>query len=347
MPQIVDIPGEGEIEFPDSMSGDEINAAIRKHTSWKEPTLTDRAIGAAKTVADTVSGLGTLKQNFTHSLAKGVPILGKLLPENASHQQFEKDHPWVSNAAEITGGTAALGPVFGATGTVAKGLAGAGIDAATMAAIGMGDRVAEKRGDVTASELRNVAMINALAGGFGRMATRGVTPKPNPKIEVAPPASTNITAPAIDAKTLAHLKSSTTPEDFLKITQKGTEKMPLTPAHTQEMLEASLNKSKMNKYISETADIEAKRQAQIAAVKQNPPSWAEDIPANLMGGLAGHMVGGIPGMLIGALAGPHVKPIASKVGSAWAGNQVMTSPANKAFLQAVLGQASINGLDKD
>jgi len=60
MPQIIEVPGMGQVEFPDGMSDDDISAAIRKNmppTQPQQASLTDRALGSG--VGRTLLGIAT------------------------------------------------------------------------------------------------------------------------------------------------------------------------------------------------------------------------------------------------------------------------------------------------
>lgn len=67
MPKVVEVPGVGNVEFPDSMSDDQISAAIRKTLGSPPPSLS-----TPKTVGGFASNLGTSAGNFATGIASAV-----------------------------------------------------------------------------------------------------------------------------------------------------------------------------------------------------------------------------------------------------------------------------------
>lgn len=65
MSQIVEIPGQGEVEFPDSMKDEEIVAAIKKIKTQQNPSFLDRAKSLGKEGA--------------HFLGKAAPVVGGIV----------------------------------------------------------------------------------------------------------------------------------------------------------------------------------------------------------------------------------------------------------------------------
>lgn len=340
---IIDIDGVGQVEFPDDMSDDEISSAIQSNLpKWEEGTKNRQF---AKDFAK--GGKLMMSPAALMSVAKGVPVLGNLLnnilpaPMREIQDEIESEHPIQSGALRTGGAVASTLPLAVATGGMSVP-AQMGINAPTMAALGVADKFAEKGKDTTYDDVKHSAIINFLMGLAGPALSKVLSPtaKVAPKaIPAKPPL--DISTPPIDAKTLAHLKSSMTPEDFAKITTSGKPGF-VSPGQSREMLETSLNKSRMAANETKNAAQAAEHKAQIDALKSNVPSWLENAPSHVAGGIVGHMVGGPMGMVAGGLAGPAIKAGLEKAVPAYWGNQLMSSPANRAFLNAVMGSQGIN-----
>lgn len=102
MPQIVEVPGYGDVEFPDSMTDDQITAAIRTNMLHAQPV--------APPVPFSGGGFGNVLMNrFQRGSARAMGELG-MTPENIQNP--------IANAAGpletlVQGGTGLAGMVTG------------------------------------------------------------------------------------------------------------------------------------------------------------------------------------------------------------------------------------------
>jgi DNA-binding protein H-NS len=164
MPKVVEVPGMGNVEFPDSMSDSQISAVLQKQVKSKQPDIFERAVnyhtgnslidaplgivqGFAKGGASTGAGIGALARK-----AAGLPPL----PADTFKADTEASDNWqgvgkfVEQAAEFA--------VPG--GAVSKATKGSGFLARAIpqAAVGAGVGALQSGGDLLAS---------GLAGGLG------------------------------------------------------------------------------------------------------------------------------------------------------------------------------------
>lgn len=281
--------------------------------------------------------------SLVKDIIRGVPIARNFISNTEDDQQFAKEHPVASTAANIVGTGAAAIPLAMAAGTAAgpmvggTGLANNIMTAGTtFGGLNIADYIAS--GGRDPDEAIHQGVTGFAQGAAGPVVSKAISPKMLHTPEQLPlPKPTNITTEPIDAKTLAHLKASMSPEDFLKVTQRGKEGY-TSPAQTREMLERSLNNSKMASHADKQAAKNAEHEAMIEAVKGSVPNWVNNINSHAIGGMVGHTVGGLPGAVAGWVAGPMVKKGIEKGVGAWWGNQMM-SPANQAFITAITGGA--------
>jgi len=199
MPQQIQVPGVGPVEFPDGMNNEEMGAAIERNFA---PQLK-----AARNPEDVTAGMAL----------SGVPVVGQLIPKaeaairaavnpgeatgatwrerynqilperEAQYAQAEQQSPVTSTALKVGGGAAALGPV-GATGAGARalGMAGSipfrmGAGAASGAALSAADAAVGGRDIAGEAKMGGAigAVTPAVAGALGRIVTpvAGIDPE--------------------------------------------------------------------------------------------------------------------------------------------------------------------------
>jgi hypothetical protein len=105
MPQRIDVPGMGVVEFPDGMNDDQITAAIKQNMPQQPSTAADVAKSAGIGVAKGAIGLAGLPGDLAELGAKGInaatgylgPKLGMDIPQvTGRHEQ-----PWFPTSGEI------------------------------------------------------------------------------------------------------------------------------------------------------------------------------------------------------------------------------------------------------
>jgi hypothetical protein len=105
MPQRIDVPGMGVVEFPDGMNDDQISAAIKQNMPQQPSTAADVAKSAGIGVAKGAIGLAGLPGDLAELGAKGInaatgylgPKLGMDIPQvTGRHEQ-----PWFPTSGEI------------------------------------------------------------------------------------------------------------------------------------------------------------------------------------------------------------------------------------------------------
>ena len=110
---------------------------------------------------------GLIKSPAPREFAKGVPVMGGLIPQTPEMTQYEQEHPWKSGALNMAGGMAAMAPlamaapeVFGAR----MGLRGLLQGSAAMGGIGAADEATrEVAAPLTGQQTDPSAMLRALS----------------------------------------------------------------------------------------------------------------------------------------------------------------------------------------
>jgi hypothetical protein len=103
---IVHIPGVGDVEFPDSMSDADINAAAKR--LYDEANTSRPAGGSLRTTAKSDSGLLETSAGLAASgsvLGAAVPLLARAAEEVATHPNMTKAAALAKNPAAILKGT--------------------------------------------------------------------------------------------------------------------------------------------------------------------------------------------------------------------------------------------------
>jgi len=156
MPQRIDVPGMGVVEFPDGMSDDQIASAIRRNMPQEQPKGPEEGIGQSMLIA---AGRGTDKlvqgvRQAYNGLTGDSATLDKMAADEAEkdrlYKPLQEARPIATGAGELapniamglmTGGTSMLGaaaataiPALLSYGTAGERFKRAGIDAALGAA---------------------------------------------------------------------------------------------------------------------------------------------------------------------------------------------------------------------
>lgn len=275
---------------------------------------------------------------FTTSMVKGVPVLGKLVPENERQAEFERRNPVISTAAEMIGGTAATLPFAGAmalkTGTQFLPLASG--QAAVGGLTSMADVAAEKGLDTTNKDIITALLYGGASGTIGPMAGKIISPTGRQawgefvkhKVETI---NTLKQAQDMAAARLSSLQKemqlAMAMGDRIKATR-------LSARVKAEQVKLEKAKARFNK-----AD---------EATPAPIPNWATHGMDTALGYGLGHLMAGIPGGLAGSLLTSQFnipsshKLIQKAATRPWVqdylSNQLANNPMNAAILSA-LGQS--------
>lgn len=198
MPTIVEVPGHGEVEFPDGMTDEQISTAIRSQGAGSPPSQVAapaRAPDSGLTrfgqgVADPIVGLGQKVAHGAAALASPIPGLGPMLAENAATyddftRQREADYsaPEGIDWARIGGNVASplnLAAGVRATQLAAKLplLARMGIAVPTGASLGLTQPVTQGEfGEETAKQGAIGGLLGPAAELGGTAVARGIAPR--------------------------------------------------------------------------------------------------------------------------------------------------------------------------
>jgi hypothetical protein len=185
MPKIIEVPGQGQIEFPDSMGDAEIVAAIQKMSPAKpaspaveDPGFVKGALVAAGRTFDRV-GKGVQQMYYGARSAMHAPGLSDLIAGNPWDQKLDKlkqdaqsddkyyaplqkARPWTTGIGEALPSLAI--PMGGGAGALAK-LGRAAVGAAIPGALSYG----------SAEERAKAAAVGALGGAAGAGVGMGLT----------------------------------------------------------------------------------------------------------------------------------------------------------------------------
>src|SRR5260370_800021 len=133
MPQVIEVPGIGNVEFPDGMSNADMESAIKNHFQSQQPSLgassdiQDANIIAAGRMRRSVPGGHGTPQTRTggesvgslEQVMHGTP-LGFFADETPAGAAYKQEHPFASEALKWGGGGALTAPmaapVIGAVG---------------------------------------------------------------------------------------------------------------------------------------------------------------------------------------------------------------------------------------
>lgn len=195
MPTIVEVPGHGEVEFPDGMSDEQISTAIRTSMAPAAAAPATQAPDSGLTrfgqgVADPIVGIGQKVAHGAAALASPIPGLGPMLAENAATyddfaKQREADYsaPEGVDWARIGGNVASplnLAAGVRATQLAAKLplLARMGIAVPTGASLGLTQPVTQGEfGEETAKQGAIGGLLGPAAELGGTVASRLIAPK--------------------------------------------------------------------------------------------------------------------------------------------------------------------------
>ncbi len=361
----INVQGVGDIELPDGMSQQEMEEAINSN-----PSVQSYVQKSATTNVPMLKGTGTMPYNYSndpvgqnlHQLAKGVPVVRNFVPDKPQDAQFEKDHPYVSRAERITGAVAGAAPMAMAAALPEAGVgANMAVQGGLFGTLGTADSAANKYQHGGVDEVKNTPMsewghtfgIDALLGALGEGAGRLLSPNaiPHPK-QLRPedaPKEPFIQPPSAPPSSEFKIPDKAKPTQPEK-TYGPWDQPPATlskyspdelsalnpPTGTRDLIYDALNKGNVSQRAKDIRDIK------IAA----GPSAEKfgDAMAALTGGGIGYAAGGAESAILGAIVGPYLKeatkriigPVSSKAYSAYAGNQLMSNPANKAILQSLI-----------
>lgn len=163
MTKVVDVPGLGEVEFPDEMEPDEMVSHIQNHLNEKTLATSPFDV-AAKRTRETVHPESGRKMGpatgFLEEAAQGIPVLGAAAQETPEAAQLREEHPGAATAARLMGRIVGSAPAFAA----APGFLGA---TAVGGALGAADKTA--RGG-SLEDVGNAAAIGAAGGALGHTA---------------------------------------------------------------------------------------------------------------------------------------------------------------------------------
>lgn len=187
MPKIVEIPGTGEVEFPDSMSNDEIAAVIK---SGMQGSVMAAPVPFSPRAEAVRSAAGGATFGFAEELESALrtgAISGKQYEElrdtlRAQQKQFQQDYPITGTVTEFGGALAAPFGAFKALGRAAPAVQqaitgatlpgqltrGAAVGAATGALTGAGTAETDVGGKALES-----GVFGAAVGGTVPLVLRG------------------------------------------------------------------------------------------------------------------------------------------------------------------------------
>ena len=193
---VFDVPGVGELSFPDSMSDEEIGKAINSHPqAYDIFKATSPVLGAGQQALKGMYGIGNVSDNMQSGMDAAMESLlgkrpGKSLSENYSRnmelsalreKNFKNNNPISSGALNIAGGAVSSLPLN----AVAAGMAGPSAlkqilaFGGTGAAANTADSAIEKYvsgKDNSVQDASYDAILGALGGVGGVAASRAITP---------------------------------------------------------------------------------------------------------------------------------------------------------------------------
>lgn len=217
MPQQIDVPGFGVVEFPDGMSDDAIASAIKQNLAPGQMSVNNVVRAAAEGMPVVGGALNKLNAATNATLAPVVePFLNpsaddigrdganwterfkrSLEMQNRQSQQFEQQNPVTSKTAHVVGGVASMLPLMRAM-PAAFGIGGGSLlgrsaaSAVTGGALGGADAAVRSGGDPeqALSGLQTGAGLGFLAPGVGQIAGKiagGIAerfkPTPRPTVQ--------------------------------------------------------------------------------------------------------------------------------------------------------------------
>lgn len=137
--QKINVKGIGVLNFPDGMSDDEIESAIKTHPKYKE------AASLSLPEQSTLQKIGT----GAKIAAQGIPIAGRFIDDTPETVRFKRENPALSTGLDIAGGVTSTLPLTGPLAVAGAGAKGLGLIGSLFAsgalggAIGAGDKVAD------------------------------------------------------------------------------------------------------------------------------------------------------------------------------------------------------------
>lgn len=116
MSKFVDVPGHGQVEFPDDMSDEQIVAAIKSNPP-KETTSKENSFGGvvSRSLEQVSSPKRIAETLFGGEMYKGVPVARHYVPTAPETANFEKQHPKMATGARALGAVASYVPIAAAT----------------------------------------------------------------------------------------------------------------------------------------------------------------------------------------------------------------------------------------
>lgn len=260
----VHVTGVGDIDLPDGLSKDEMAEAIHSHPDVQAYTNSENPLHGANEGLNNFFGpinswlskntpLDT-SEKVQNEVVKGIPVAGALAQDDTAHKQFEQDHPIVSKAANIAGGTAAMLPLTAGVGALAGGntilnaVGQSGLGAATNFA----DATAKGESE---QDRKNQTLLGLLAGPASAVGGKALSPGIN--------LSDNL------AKTLAAVGGAGA---GLYATMKGGLAHGLEPVLGLLMGETPLAPKLLQKTLGNTALSNPTSQALLSAMAQSAPA---------------------------------------------------------------------------
>lgn len=336
MPQIIDVEGIGQVEFPDDMSDSEIESTLRTHKDFQPKSFGQKAFDTAGSIAKGFNtGLGTF--------VKGAPVIGSMVdssPQGPQVKEFEKNHPIASTGLKVAGGMAATAPLMMAaapalgTGFAANAAGQGGM----LAGLNTADTVARKGTNTSNNDLL-WAIGTGLGGGLAG-ATLGKAITPNnitaPNIPKPPELLTpKIPTSEVPLNTMG-VKLSDLPKGYQDALKNVKSNKHPTAAATEKQTIDVLNQGKLDQHKATVEqiikDFEAKKQAARGGLMSDAVTGAG-------GAVAGHMLMGGPwGAPLGAAMAPYIRNKLPDMAGNYASNMVMANPANRAILMSIMNE---------
>lgn len=328
---VIDIDGVGQVEFPDDMSDEDISSSIK--TNLPKWDADNKRRSSNKELVKRAGIAGGIQ-----SAAEGIPVLGQFLKKLSPQavQDLQAESPNQTAATRFGGTVVGSMPVAMAAPGVVSG-------AAAFGGLGMADKLAEKGRETTPEELRNAGLLGAIGGASGPVFSKIISPNALPPLKL--PAAPKLPTMPKTFGTAAGSGKEVTQETINDLIAKGykVHEIPdvIAKANAQKMKFYNEQVAKATKaHTDEIAQLHADHKAKLDNLAGGESKLAKGMWAG-GGALAGHAIGGPIGGFIGAVASPVLKELAPDILGKYTANQAMASPANKAFLQAVLGSAGM------
>lgn len=367
---IIDVEGLGELEFPDGMTDQEMEAAIKTHPDYQRNFARQHNIETNPASKDAFEAARkkSVVDKFVRQIAHGFPVLGKTMDNTPEDQKFKEEHPYISGGANLYGflggalpvSRAASAAVTGAKETLPKLLPDIFAQAGAFGGLNVADKVAEKGlPNVTFDEAKKAFTYGAAGGATGPLLGKLISPNliPPPKIPPVPKPNPGFDRLVVSegAETKLYDEVYGNLDDLLaKDYPSGA------PPGVKDAVIAQLNKLKFgdgvkpgfeaqNKAAAESlhqraldmhakkvADLQAGHHAKLNALKGEDSALAA-AGWGLAGTLLGHAAGGLPGAAAGAIASPFIRKYGPNIAGNYIANQAMADPFTAALMKSLMG----------